>query len=221
MKLTKKLTERGFTIIELMVATGVFTILLLITTTTIIGVSSTYIKGSVEGQTQETARTILNDISQDIQFNQPPFTISNMTSANGGNDTFFFCIGNDVYVYQLDQVQSTSTPIFVRYSGSCPSPPTTVNVAGAASLMTRNERLGYLSITQSSVNDYYVYNISIEVGYAVSGASGNSLINDLTNQGNPPAGNYKYDYQCQNGSDSNFCAVSTLTTSVTSRITGT
>ncbi|MEI9914124.1 MAG: prepilin-type N-terminal cleavage/methylation domain-containing protein [Candidatus Saccharibacteria bacterium] len=220
MKLTEKLTERGFTIIELMVATAVFTILLLITTTTIIGISSTYIKGSVEGQTQQTARSILNDISQDIQFNQPPFSVSSMTSLNPGNDTFFFCIGNDVYIYQLDQVQSTSTPIFIRYSGSCPSPPVTVTVAGAASLMSKNERLGYLNISQSTVNGYYVYTISIEVGYSVSGTSGNSLIHDLTNQGDPPAGNYKYGYQCQSGSDSNFCAVSTLTTTVTSRITG-
>ncbi|MHB1865528.1 MAG: prepilin-type N-terminal cleavage/methylation domain-containing protein [Candidatus Saccharimonadales bacterium] len=228
-----KVNQSGFTIIELMIATAVFTVILIITTTTLIGISETYIKGSVEGQTQQTARTVLSDISSDIQLNNPNINISDLSTNNKLPDEFYFCIGNDVYAYQLDQVVSSNNWALVRYTAGCPnSPPSNpLNNPEAEELLSANERLGELSIAPvtSAGNAIIGYTIQVEVGYG-NNTNGNSLINDKTNpQWNPPPpeplspnkgyGYVDYPYQCQGGTDSSFCAVSTLTTTVSSRIT--
>src|SRR5665213_3376754 len=100
MKLLRNETS-GFTIIELLIATSVFSIILLITASTLVGISQTYIKGSVQDQTQQTARSVLTDLSQDIQFNSVSGVNGIPITTVYGNE-YFFCIGNDVYIYHLD-----------------------------------------------------------------------------------------------------------------------
>ena len=198
--------QDGFTIIELLIATAIFTVILLITSTTIIGISQTYVKGSVEGNTQQTARKILSTISQDIEFNNSSSIIIHQSKN-------YFCIGNDVYLYNLNKrLVSKPTPstepnwVLVRYTApTCPllsSLPTTPPT-GFEELMSSGQRLGQLSIDQSGQS----YTITLEVGYGTS-----SLLNTSSNAPAP------YKYTCQSGLDSSFCAVSSLTTTVTPRI---
>lgn len=236
-----KTNEAGFTIIELMIATAIFTVVLIITTAAIIGITETYIKGSVQGQTQQTTRAVLNDISQDLQFNPSGSVILTGMQQTNSNDVFFFCIGNDVYAYRLDYAVSSSDPssnwALIRYSGSCPSssptPPTAsyfydeLEISDGEELLGTNERLGELNITEPTVNNTIssntYYTVDIEVAYGNDTSNSNSLLSDQYPQFNSlPApndnGTYEYQYSCKGGNDSSFCAVSTLTTSVTSRI---
>ncbi len=230
-----KTPQDGFTIIELMIATAVFSIMLVLTTTTIIGISQTYIKGSVEGQTQQTSRAVLSDISQAIEFNDSS-DITATTHYSG--DVYYFCTGSDVYVYQLDKYLSPtltgseySTWALVRFPySSCTVPlnsqnqPDPLGQTGAEELLTTNERLGELYISSPTINDETVYTINLEVGYGE-----NVLLNDTTNTNGgynvnaspvaPPV-SAQYKYSCQGGPDSSFCATSTLTTTVIPRIPG-
>lgn len=230
-----RLKDSGFTIIELMIATAVFTVILIIATTTLIGISERYVKGTVQDQAQQSARAVLSDISEDIQLNQPNINITDLSTTTPSTDEFYFCIGNDVFVYQLDQPVTSSNWALVRYPAiTCPSAPPSspLNNPQAVELLTTNERLGELSIlpvTSSGTSSPIGYTIQIEIGYANSGSVGNSVLKDTTNpQWNPPPstpptngyGYYTYPYQCQSGPDSSFCAVSSLTTTVSSRITG-
>jgi prepilin-type N-terminal cleavage/methylation domain-containing protein len=230
-----KASQNGFTIIELMIATAIFSLMLVLTTTTIIGISQTYIKGSVEGQTQQTARAVLSDISQAVEFNNN----SDITvTTNYSGDVYYFCTGSDVYVYQLDKYLSPtltgneySTWALVRFPySSCTVPlnlqgqPDPLGQTGAEELLATNERLGWLYIVPTAINGETAYTINLEVGYG-----DNDLLNDTTNtNGNydvnaspaaPPVSAH-YKYQCQSGPDSSFCATSTLTTTVVPRIPG-
>ena len=212
-----------------MIATVFFTILLLITSAVIIGISDSYVKGQVQGITQQSSRDIMTDISQDIKFNTN-------SSINLGPfifpaNKFWFCIGADVYVYQYDLALSPNpTPPsesrwgLLRYTGDCPttaSPPIVSgsgHIAGVqhvTELLANNERLGYLYIPPPTqpVPNVNVYTIYLEVAYG----SDNTLLNDVVlnpahvnGTGSPPQ-TPGYKYACQSGSDSNFCAVSSLT----------
>jgi prepilin-type N-terminal cleavage/methylation domain-containing protein len=228
-------SQDGFTIIELMIATAIFTIMLILTTTTIIGITQTYIKGSVEGQTQQTARTVLSDISQAIEFNDSgDITVT----TNYSGDVYYFCTGSDVYVYQLDKYLSPtltgseySTWALVRFPySSCTVPlnslnqPDPLGQAGAEELLATNERLGWLYISPLAINGETAYTINLEIGYG-----DNVLLNDTFNTNGdynvnalptaPPV-SAQYEYRCISGLDSSFCATSTLTTTVIPRIPG-
>ncbi|HEY1645515.1 MAG TPA: prepilin-type N-terminal cleavage/methylation domain-containing protein, partial [Candidatus Saccharimonadales bacterium] len=96
-----KSDQTGFTIIELLIATAIFTVILIITSTAIIGISQTYIKGSIQGETQQTARAVLSDVSEDIQLNNPNVNYTDLTTNTAGTGEFYFCVGNDVYIYRL------------------------------------------------------------------------------------------------------------------------
>jgi prepilin-type N-terminal cleavage/methylation domain-containing protein len=224
-----KLMEDGFTIVELMIATAVFAIILIITTTTIIGISNTYIKGTVEDQTQQTARAVLSDISQDIEFNNNAFISQNPIPSTTTGDVYFFCIGDDVYVYDLDKVLSnTGTGAeyspwdLVRYQSlTCPSQgdvPTTLSgfPAGYEELLLPNERLGHLDVV-ADTGDSNTYTVSLEIAFGTD----NTLLSDtspfLNGERTPPV-SYVYPYLCQSGSDSSFCSVATLTTTVAPRV---
>jgi hypothetical protein len=221
-----------------MIATAVFSIILLITTTSIIGISNTYIKGTVQDQTQNNARTILSDISSGIQFNLASTIVP--TSSASSSNVYYFCLGNDVYVYNLDlKLTSVSNQAFpsqnsswglIRFTNpetSCPQSsdilfkniPANLPIS-YSELLGNNERLGGLAITEVALSSKPVYTINLVIGYG-----DNDLLNDQYNYDTPPytAGytngsnsslNKMYSYTCSSGSDSSFCAVATLTTTV-------
>jgi prepilin-type N-terminal cleavage/methylation domain-containing protein len=236
--------QSGFTIIELLIATAVFTVLLIIASAALIGISQTYIRGSVQDETQQSARKVLTDISQDILYNDPTgftlppttYTVGPPSYAPVTNDEYYFCIGGDVYVYRLDRsllssVAAETTPwALVRYSStSCPTKDTTEpstasnNLttdgfpAGASELLASNERLGQLVFDDSTYHGFFSSVINITVGYG-----DDDLLNDIASVNadinNAVSPNETYLYACQSGSDNSFCAVSTLTTTIAPRI---
>lgn len=207
--------QSGFTIIELMIATAVFSLMLLVAMVAIIATSRTFVKGNVQSQTQDSARDVLTAITQDIQFNQA--STVDLGSYSYVNHKGYFCIGNDVYIYQTNAEinPSSSSPVYhalLEFPGSCPAslstPPGSTDVgylstqAGGGSssheLLSQDLSLGQLIITQTNDNSY---NVSLTVTY------GNDVIT-TTNPDSCPA-------QSLGGE---LCAVSTLTTTVTPRI---
>ena len=231
-----KLDLKGFTIIELMIATIAFTVILTLTTTAIIGISDTYVKGNVQGQTQESARSILSDVSQSIQFSDPSsINLSGLSSSSG---VYYFCLGDDVYVYQLDKKLVTSNPGnslddyatwgLVRYNSSiCPAsaaaiPGNPMSINGASELLAINERLGQLNIA-APASGALGYTISVEVAYGdddlLSDTSSPSSNGNFFHDANSAPSSYQFKYACKDGPDSSFCAVSALTTTVAPRIT--
>ncbi len=206
-------SSEGFTIIELMIATTIFAVIMIITTTAILGISKTYIQGLVESQNQNTTRRIISEISQDIQYNnQATINIGGIQHLNSTSPRGWFCIGQDVYVVNLDhEIQNSSDFALIRYSSSsCPSsqpaiisglPPNgSYNKGSVEELLTSNQQLSRFSILYST-NGYY--SVSTTVAY------GNDFMPG------PAVAKNGLIYECNTSSYGlNFCSISSLTNSV-------
>ena len=89
---TDKRQQAGFTIIELMIATLVFSMVILLITIGVLSFTRSYYKGVNQSTTQNTARLIIEDISQAIQFSGGDIQSALVPTANSEG----FCIGGNV-----------------------------------------------------------------------------------------------------------------------------
>lgn len=110
-------STNGFTIIELLFSTLVFSVVLLLCLTALLQIGKLYYKGVTTAQTQDSTRDILNEISQAIQFTgigvtSPTYVAGPDVGVTGNsataNDTGYFCIGATRYTYAIDRQQSDS-----------------------------------------------------------------------------------------------------------------
>ncbi len=108
--------QQGFTIIELMISTVIFSLVLLICLQGIVQVTRAYYKGVTQSRTQEVARNLLDEITQTIQLSGSVITFDdpadfgptiNVTQVSQGIG--IFCAGNKKYTYALDRKVSEST----------------------------------------------------------------------------------------------------------------
>ena len=124
-----KPNQEGFTILELLIASMVFSVIFLGATTAIIQVGKLYYKGVVTGRTQETVRALTDSVTQQLQFgsgngNIPavagdtPVTIqyyANNISSGGTNISFYaYCLGTTRYTFVLNG-QVNSSILDARY----------------------------------------------------------------------------------------------------------
>lgn len=103
----KRLRSSGFTIIELMIATVVFSVILLGAVTALIQVGRMYYKGIIASRTQQTARDLLDTISRPIQFNGQGLAMSPSDPAAAlpevsGIRTKVICIGTQRFTFGLN-----------------------------------------------------------------------------------------------------------------------
>ena len=131
MKKIQNFNPKGFTIIELLVATSIFSAILLVLTQVVIRLSGTYYHGVIQNQTLNVAKNITNNIVQQIQFTggdiifpgNPtyPFTSSISDDAVQSYESYL-CIGNNQYVYQLggrfDNISSQGS-LAMSYNPQC------------------------------------------------------------------------------------------------------
>src|SRR5665647_2275439 len=64
----RRAQPKGFTIVELLIATAVFSVVLLLCATAIVQVGRMFYKGTIVNNTQTVSRSVINDISQAVQF---------------------------------------------------------------------------------------------------------------------------------------------------------
>lgn len=213
--------SRGFTVIELMIATGVFAVVLLGITMAVLQISRVYYKGIITANTQNTTRQITDRLSQAVQFsgqNIVPTAPEGTAQAAGTN--YAFCIGNKKFSYVLgralndgprDDANKRMPHVLVEEnsaadcSGSSPTPYNLASQAtlpsGARELMSPNMRLTNLRVFSLGDN---MYRITVRVVHGDA---------DLLN--NPDAANAS----CKSErSGTQFCAISELSTVVTKRI---
>lgn len=86
--------SKGFTIVELLVATSVFSVVLMICTTALLQISRTFQKGVTVTNTQEVARSVIDEISDAIAYSAGD--IQPLTVNNGSKG---YCLGNLRYSY--------------------------------------------------------------------------------------------------------------------------
>ena len=108
------MSQKGFTIIELMIATVIFSIVLLVLTENIISISNDYYQGVVQTQTINATKNIVDTIAQQIKLSTSTDLINITQPPNNGglwinNPSIptnipkfegILCVGNNEYVFQ-------------------------------------------------------------------------------------------------------------------------
>lgn len=111
----KKSNQDGFTILELVIATSVFGVMLLLATTGMLEIGRAYYKGITASKTQAITRDIENDISNSIQNGGGAETSQHTVTPEYKNKSGFElkakCVGDTRYSYAIDaKVDSESDP---------------------------------------------------------------------------------------------------------------
>lgn len=228
--------ESGFTIVEFMIATSVFSVILLVVTGAILMMTQKYQHSLYSSATQAAASNLVDTIAQSIKFSSGQVGVQG-PDASG---TMSICIGNRQFLYlprkQLDgPVVQTATKNAVmtrqQTGASClmESIDGSTNPSGSPKeLLGRNMRLSHLSIRETSPS---LWTISASVVYGdddllcSSGVAGSCDIPDPLDQQhildtsiNPATGRSTKPLQCKITSGSQFCKVSELSTTVYKRL---
>ena len=205
-----RVNSGGFTILELMIATAIFAIILLVVTTGIITFSHQYFKGVVSSRTQATTRSIMNEVAQSIQFG------GNTTIGLSNSPASGICVDGKAFSYVIGQQVSVApkAPLHQSYHGLVVGPATgdctasSITVpkaaklgAGQRELLGEHMRLSVLDIT----NTANLYKIHVRVIYGDDDLLTNTSNFDTASCAGNTAG-------------SQFCAVSDLTTTVQKRL---
>lgn len=206
--------SQGFTIIELMVATAVFSVVLLVVTGGILQITRLYQKGVTAANTQTITRSVTDTISQAIQFSGGDI-VPTTTGAATPTSPKVFCIGNTRFTYALGWQLVDGTPdtnlhqsphalVQDNYPGCSSSTAQPLNVSGVSGreLLAPNMRLSKLTVTQIG-ND--LYRIEVRVVYGDDDLLQDPKDGTTTTCINESAG-------------TQFCSISELSTVVTKRV---
>jgi prepilin-type N-terminal cleavage/methylation domain-containing protein len=103
-KLIKNINQpqSGFTVLELMIATTVFSVMLLLTTTGMIQIGKVYYKGLITAKTQDTVRSISDDLVHSVQFGGQALLQQSPAVNIGGFQTYAVCMNNIRYTYTIN-----------------------------------------------------------------------------------------------------------------------
>jgi prepilin-type N-terminal cleavage/methylation domain-containing protein len=207
---SRRHNQKGFTLVELMIATTVFSVILLLCTFGLISVGRSYYKGVTVARTQEVARTIMDDITQAVQFSGGNIETALAVDASF-NNVNGFCVNNKRYSFIREKLlgdnPSDHALVADLLGSACSAGLTPQNINNAAldasskEFLLPNMRVADISITPAGGR---LYRVSVRI---VAGDDG-----VLEQEGTP-------DVRCSNNaSESQFCAVANLTSIVEKRL---
>lgn len=134
MKITRLKSNKGFTIVELMIALSVLSVILVMATVIMISISSLYTKGVNAASLQNTARTVAADVTSSLQFSDeapspcspsdPAAKTCSAKPVDAGDQVprpysssgvnvlvYAFCIGSVRYSYVMDRTLGTDSSL--------------------------------------------------------------------------------------------------------------
>lgn len=213
--MSKKLNNNGFTIVELLIAISVFSTLLIIIVYSFIYGLDTFIKDQIVSNTQETTRSIEQNITQNLSLTpigsytpikSTTTTIKSTTTNTTTNVTSQgFCIGDYRYSYILDQQLTSNIGGLVQDTvAGCSSTDFAIDLSNKKNLTSSSRQLlgDNMQISQlniSPIDNTNGFILTIEIDY---GSNFNSGSNDYT-------------YSCPSGNISaSYCAVDKVDTYV-------
>jgi len=142
--------QTGFTIIELMIALSVLSVLLIMSTVLLIQIGRIYNKGVNLANIQNTNRNVVHDIGSALEFGaQQPITGSETYLPSGGDavTVHSFCLDTTRYSYIIGQQEATS-PDYHPSTGA----PQTYHVLWEDTMKT-NDNCFPMDITKATPTD--------------------------------------------------------------------
>ncbi len=210
--------EAGFTILELMIATVVFSVILLLVTYGIIQIGNRYYKATLQSQTQAATRNAVDEIARSIQFSNGSVRASAVSNGIGA-----YCINNVQYAFVLGKMQDSAGQKHVLVAR--PDPGENCKAPSAAyfqgdladkerDLLGNRMRVVAFDVTSPSSNG--TVGIKLRVVSGDDDLLCSPSLNDCG--GTSTTDLNKSDLQCRGGSGSTYCAYSELSTAVTPRV---
>jgi len=220
--------QQGFTIIELLIATLVFSLVLILITVSVLTFTKSYFRGVNQSNTQNVARTILEGIAQSIQFTGD--TVNPMLTP-AGDGSQGFCIGNKRYSFIPGWQLMDGTPdaslnqskhaLVMDASSSCNGLPAQAVLNGnpvGTELLSPRMRLAKLKVEPT--NDATVWRITVRVVFGDNDLLCSPSVPGDCQSPNTSSPINKQDLTCKVAfAGSEYCAVSELSTEVKKRIT--
>lgn len=229
---TEQTKQRGFTIVEFMVATSVFSVVLMAVSAAVVYMGRTYQKSMYTTSTQAATATLVDTISQAIKFSSDSV---NFYEDNNPATTDMLCVGNRQFLYVVGRQLGSTDPqtgsqhaVMTRPNQNCTAAdiisgtPAPTTKGSARELLGRNMRLDRLTLTSSGG----VWKVSARVVFGdddllcksknttTDTCTSTSTLSDAELTSNDPAN----DLICKPQIGSQFCAVSELSNSVYRRL---
>ncbi len=211
----QSVSQSGFTIMELMIATTIFSVILLLCTFGMMKIGRTYYKGIISSRTQSAARAVSDSIVQAIQLEgelkNPPSTIPPQPNlADSGS----FCVGSRRFTYTFGTKVSDTTPGVrsdIVTSVGCPDIATQAfNTQNYQELLGPGMRLLQLKIEDTGGGEQRV---TVRVAYG-----DDDLLVDDAGKKMDETGLLVWQAHCKGGTGDEFCAMSELVTYAKKRI---
>ena len=192
-----KIDEKGFTVIELMIATLIFSVILVAITAGVMNFTKAYYRSTFDSMTQNSVRNITEAVTKAVQFGKAPIVIP---AAPGSN---YFCAGGYMFVYTTNKSEmytsgSTTTGFYMKpnLDAGCTYTPIAAGEK-VTQFLTDRMSVQYVKFEQTSQGA----NITVKIAYGDP--------TWLTTLGQ--------NAQCTPGNGSQFCSVSAMTASATQR----
>lgn len=219
------LNTKGFTIVELLIATSIFTLVLVFTIIAIFDFSHRYYKSVNSSVTQESARTVLGDVTQAIEFSgsqvlAAPVPVGNINA---------WCVGTVQFNYRLFSPESSTNDTLWESpdtnAGTCS--PELPNTPGSSELLGANLQVIRFIITPLTQPN--LYNVDLIIGYSPNSPS---LICDTAKHANCPTSDSNTglgiadtddsdsSFKCVINEGTQFCGVFNLNSDIQVRGTG-
>lgn len=216
--------QAGFTIVELMIATTVLSVILLIATLVMTSIGGLFTKGINESNIQDASRNIVDDVSQSLELNK---TYTGPVVNGDGSSTY--CIASTRYTVMLGKQLSSTTndpthSVHVLWRDSvvgstCDETGVVMSTDPAGTsgseMVPPGARLTQFSISNSTSPPY---SVTVRIAYGTDdllcskSVSGDCTSGSISTHLNNP------DLICKSGVGSQFCSWSSLTTTVVPRI---
>lgn len=203
----KKINNKGLTIIELLIASMVFTTVLFLCVEGITRIAKVYVKNTSISRTNEFAKSFIGDVASQIKYGStPPLITINVPTIN-------LCSAGKAYLIKLNQKANNS--ILVKQDTNCSNyNNVTYFDSGASALTPLSARVLDFSVKENNVTSSWNISIRVAIG-------DDSLL--VAEDGSAISTSSLYDKyskaKCKSGlPGSEFCAVIALNTSVTRRM---
>jgi len=221
--------QRGFTIVELMVASMVFAIILLVITSGVVRFTASYYKGVNSWSTQTTARNVADLLAQEVEYGKGGAYNWILNGGTVGSDQSK-CIGNIQIDYKLGSQLGKPGNVYGVFVSSRSPTDTTCPIYSSGmtgkELLGTNMRVTELEVLPITSGQRTVFTIRVGVAYGDTDLlCTTSVAPNAAGGCNPTAGalpggwddNFGKTITCKSGAGSQFCAFSHLSTQVTSR----
>jgi len=224
--MVKKLFKEthGFTLLELMIASTIFATILVLLTYAMLAINKDYTKATNNNRTQLTARSLVDTISQAIQFSNGQVIINSYDAVSKLGSV---CFGDKRLRYtkgfMLSEDSGANNSKYVallddRGSGSCLNQPFSGPSGDntGQELLTSKMRLANLSIVNVSGGD--LYQITLRIVYGDDDLLCDGTPANCANIRTPPSSYDNPNLSCKNIAGKEYCAAVELSTTVQKRV---